>query len=160
MVDPRLAPQVITGIGFLGAGTILHHDQTHVTGLTTAAGLWTTASIGLAIGAGAYWIAAFAFLILMIAVVVLGRMECFGKKTNTEAYYLEVDNISFVNDVSDRIGAWMDNVSHGMEIIPAKSGLVPHVGIVLTITDRCKEQALLQYIRALEHIVAVIPMNV
>ena len=51
--DPmRVSAQVISGIGFLGAGTILTRGRFHITGLTTAAGLWTTASLGLAIGAG------------------------------------------------------------------------------------------------------------
>ena len=51
--DPtRMASQVISGIGFLGAGTILVTDRNKVSGLTTAAGLWTVASIGLAVGAG------------------------------------------------------------------------------------------------------------
>jgi putative Mg2+ transporter-C (MgtC) family protein len=49
----RLAAQIITGIGFLGAGTILHM-RTHVVGLTTAAGMWVMAAIGMAIGYGLY----------------------------------------------------------------------------------------------------------
>jgi putative Mg2+ transporter-C (MgtC) family protein len=49
----RLAAQIITGIGFLGAGTILHMRQ-RVVGLTTAAGMWVTAAIGMAIGFGLY----------------------------------------------------------------------------------------------------------
>ncbi|MBQ8511039.1 MAG: MgtC/SapB family protein, partial [Clostridia bacterium] len=49
--DPfRIAAQVMSGIGFLGAGTILVRGKTLVTGLTTAAGLWTTAAIGIAVG--------------------------------------------------------------------------------------------------------------
>ena len=53
--DPlRLGAQVISGIGFLGAGTILVRERFMVTGLTTAAGLWTTAVIGLALGIGFY----------------------------------------------------------------------------------------------------------
>ena len=50
--DPmRLSAQVISGIGFLGGGMILVRGRAHITGLTTAAGLWTTAAIGLAMGA-------------------------------------------------------------------------------------------------------------
>ncbi len=53
--DPgaRVAAQIVTGIGFLGAGTILHMRM-HVVGLTTAAGLWAVAAIGMTIGAGLY----------------------------------------------------------------------------------------------------------
>lgn len=54
--DPgRIAAQVVTGIGFIGAGSIMIHKQ-FVRGLTTASGLWATAGIGLAVGAGMYWI--------------------------------------------------------------------------------------------------------
>ncbi|TAN32165.1 MgtC/SapB family protein [Patescibacteria group bacterium] len=49
----RVAAQIVTGIGFLGAGTILH-KETRVEGLTTAAGLWMTAAIGMAVGVGFY----------------------------------------------------------------------------------------------------------
>lgn len=54
--DPgRVAAQVVTGIGFIGAGSIMIHKQ-FVRGLTTAAGLWATAGIGLAVGGGMYWV--------------------------------------------------------------------------------------------------------
>ncbi|MDN3513575.1 MAG: MgtC/SapB family protein [Candidatus Brocadia sp.] len=55
VLDPsRIAAQVISGIGFLGAGTILFLWQEIIRGLTTAAGLWAVAAIGLAIGSGLY----------------------------------------------------------------------------------------------------------
>ena len=61
----RLGAQVIAGIGFIGAGTIIVTRQQRVKGLTTAAGLWSTAIIGLALGAGFFEISIFAtFLIL------------------------------------------------------------------------------------------------
>jgi Uncharacterized membrane protein len=56
VLDPsRIAAQVVSGIGFIGAGMIIFQRET-VRGLTTAAGLWATAGIGLAVGAGMYWI--------------------------------------------------------------------------------------------------------
>lgn len=62
--DPaRIAAQVISGIGFLGAGVIFKHGGT-IKGLTTAAGLWTTAGIGLALGAGMYAVGMFTTLLL------------------------------------------------------------------------------------------------
>ena len=57
----RLAAQVVSGVGFLGVGTIVIRHQSQVKGLTTAAGLWTTACLGLAIGAGFYLVALLAF---------------------------------------------------------------------------------------------------
>ncbi|MDK2824123.1 MAG: putative Mg2+ transporter-C (MgtC) family protein [Clostridia bacterium] len=73
--DPaRIAAQVVSGIGFLGAGTILRSGA-HVKGLTTAATLWVVAGIGLAVGSGAY-IAAFATTIIVyISLVYLSKLE-------------------------------------------------------------------------------------
>ena len=65
--DPsRIASQVVTGIGFIGAGTIILQKQV-VRGLTTAAGLWVTAAIGLACGNGMYWIALVTTAIVLIS---------------------------------------------------------------------------------------------
>ncbi len=73
--DPaRIAAQVVSGMGFLGAGTILHFRGS-VTGLTTAATLWVVAAIGLAVGAQAYLEAIFATMLVMLALRLLGRME-------------------------------------------------------------------------------------
>ena len=67
-LDPsRVAAQVVSGIGFIGAGTILIQKQ-FVRGLTTAAGLWATSGIGLAVGGGMYWIGVFAMILTLIAV--------------------------------------------------------------------------------------------
>lgn len=63
--DPtRIAAQVVTGVGFLGAGVILR-DQGRITGLTTAATLWATASVGLAVAFGMYTLAVLAALIVL-----------------------------------------------------------------------------------------------
>lgn len=69
-VDPsRIAAQVVTGIGFLGAGTIIR-SSAGIKGLTTAAGLWTASGIGLACGIG-YFRAAFAATIITLLVLVV-----------------------------------------------------------------------------------------
>lgn len=74
--DPlRMGSQVVSGIGFLGAGTIMVRNRLRVTGLTTAAGLWTTACIGLAIGIGFYLGAILAFLVVVITMSMLARLE-------------------------------------------------------------------------------------
>ncbi|XEC94126.1 MgtC/SapB family protein [Paenibacillus tarimensis] len=74
-VDPaRLAAAVITGIGFLGAGTILFTGKA-ITGLTTAASLWVVSAIGLAVGAGFYFASAFATVLALIILYVLNKIE-------------------------------------------------------------------------------------
>jgi putative Mg2+ transporter-C (MgtC) family protein len=70
----RIAAQIIPGIGFIGAGSILH-ARASVTGLTTAATLFVVAGIGMAAGGGLYLTACFATVIILMALVVLGRME-------------------------------------------------------------------------------------
>jgi len=80
--DPaRLASQVVSGIGFLGAGAILRKDNDSITGLTTAAMIWGAASIGIAVGAGFYIEAAFAVISVMFVIEVLApALNKFGPK--------------------------------------------------------------------------------
>ncbi|OWA33063.1 magnesium transporter MgtC [Saccharibacillus sp. O16] len=74
-VDPaRLATAVISGIGFLGAGTILFTGKS-ITGLTTAASLWVVAAIGLAVGAGFYFAAILTTLFVFLTLLVLNVVE-------------------------------------------------------------------------------------
>lgn len=73
--DPaRIAAQVVTGIGFLGAGAIIQSGGA-VTGLTTAASIWVVASIGLVAGAGFPLLAIIAALMVFLTLVVLGPLE-------------------------------------------------------------------------------------
>ena len=65
-VDPsRVAAGIVTGIGFLGAGAILHRQEGIVEGLTTAATIWAVAGIGLAVGAGLYLVSAVTMVIIL-----------------------------------------------------------------------------------------------
>lgn len=73
--DPgRIAAQVVTGIGFLGAGTILRAGAT-VRGLTTAASLWSVAGIGLAVGCGFYFASLVATILVFVTLVIFSKME-------------------------------------------------------------------------------------
>ena len=73
--DPgRIGAQIVSGIGFLGAGTILHF-RGNVIGLTTAATLWVVAAIGMAVGAQAYLEAIGTTALVMLALMLLGRVE-------------------------------------------------------------------------------------
>ncbi|MCC6815572.1 MAG: MgtC/SapB family protein [Saprospiraceae bacterium] len=81
-LDPsRIAAQVISGIGFIGAGTILFIKQGTVRGLTTASGLWTVAAIGLATGGGLYFAAGVTTVLALIILWALQPLELiFSKK--------------------------------------------------------------------------------
>ncbi len=75
-LDPsRVASQVISGIGFIGAGTILFLKQGAIRGLTTASGLWTVAAIGLATGGGLYFAAGATTIIALIILWALKPLE-------------------------------------------------------------------------------------
>lgn len=76
----RIASNVITGVGFLGAGVIFVKDVS-IKGLTTAAGIWTTASVGLAIGAGMYTVALGATVLMVLFQLVFHRF--FSRLENT-----------------------------------------------------------------------------
>lgn len=76
MSDPaRLGAQVISGIGFLGAGTIIVTRHQQVKGLTTAAGLWCSACMGLAVGIGFYEGALIACVLIVFIVIVMNRLD-------------------------------------------------------------------------------------
>ena len=86
----RLGAQVIAGVSFVGAGTIIVTRSRHIKGLTTAAGLWTASIIGLACGAGYAECALFATLMVLLAELVLIRIEYrFVKRRSEVNLYVE-----------------------------------------------------------------------
>ncbi len=87
----RIAAQVISGIGFLGAGTILITSRNQIKGLTTAACLWACACMGLAIGIGFYTLTIIGFLLIIIVLILLPALEKkFTKLGNTYNLHIEL----------------------------------------------------------------------
>jgi putative Mg2+ transporter-C (MgtC) family protein len=88
--DPsRIAAQVVTGIGFIGAGTIIFQKQA-VRGLTTAAGLWVTAAIGLACGNGMYLVALITTVIVLVSLGLINvYLPYFSQKEHTVTFLVE-----------------------------------------------------------------------
>ena len=84
----RFGAQVINGIGFLGAGTIIITGKNQVKGMTTAAGLWASACMGLGIGAGFYLAALICCVLIIVTIVVFSRMERFilSRSRNINVY--------------------------------------------------------------------------
>ena len=70
----RISGQVITGLGFIGAGTIIVTRKLSIKGLTTAAGLWTTGIIGLAVGSGYYELALIGTVLVLLTETVIGKL--------------------------------------------------------------------------------------
>jgi putative Mg2+ transporter-C (MgtC) family protein len=80
LADPtRIAAQIVSGVGFLGGGAILHYGGT-VRGLTTAASLWAVAAVGMAAGAGLFFVATVSALLVIVALEVFQRLERTAKR--------------------------------------------------------------------------------
>lgn len=127
--DPlRIAAQVISGIGFLGVGTIFVKGRFQITGLTTAAGLWATAAIGLALGAGFYEGAFVAFLFIVTTFTILHRLEYrITKSYNRFGIYMEITSDADVRRAVDALSAAY-SVSD-VQVTPPRSGKGQNVGI-------------------------------
>lgn len=143
-VDPmRVGAQVISGVGFLGAGTILVRRSSQIVGLTTAAGLWATATIGLLVGAGYFEAAIIASALLLFANLVLPLTE--RKKADGRPHiYMEIDKPENVQKVVNSLQYDYEMVHY--EIVPAHSGLQNTLGIDaelsvdrVTCESTCKE---------------------
>ena len=78
--DPtRIAAQIVSGIGFIGAGTILH-SRGQIRGLTTAASLWSVAGIGMAAGAGLYGVAVIGTVLMLVILSLFDRAENYARR--------------------------------------------------------------------------------
>jgi putative Mg2+ transporter-C (MgtC) family protein len=103
-MDPlRLAAQIVSGIGFLGAGVILRRGNDSISGLTTAAMIWGAAGIGIAVGAGFYLEAFVGVALLIISVEFIPfLMKLFGPKQLRRKELmlnLQINNKEFIDDV-------------------------------------------------------------
>lgn len=103
--DPtRLGAQVISGIGFLGAGTIIVTGRHQVKGLTTAAGLWATACMGLAIGIGFYKAAIVGCVLISFSTVVLHRLDnLILSKSKVLDVYIEFGKTASITNVLENM---------------------------------------------------------
>lgn len=98
-IDPgRLPAQVLSGIGFLGAGAILKTSN-GIKGLTTAAGIWATACIGITIGYGQYILGISAWLFVMITLYILKRIDRVFFKNKESMLRITINNINIVSDL-------------------------------------------------------------
>ena len=127
----RLAAQVVSGIGFLGAGMIIVKSSNVVTGLTTAAGMWATAAIGIAVGYGFYSGAIIATVACVFTTAFLTRFE--RKRRNAIHIYMETDANSDIGDIADEIRENIDSDAL-IESVPPKSNVPESLGFYVTIS--------------------------
>ena len=147
----RISAQVISGIGFLGAGMIIIKNNDIITGLTTAAGVWTTGIIGIAIGYGFYLGAIITTVLFLISIIIFTRFE--KQKRSTEIVYVEVDDLYKTNQTMDKISEKI-NSEITFSVIPPKSGTQGNLGLIITISNQIKFD--INCLCEIEHVVFVV----
>ena len=142
----RIAAQVISGIGFLGAGMIVFRHYS-IIGLTTAAGIWTTAIIGLLAGYGFYlcaFIASAAVLIINTAILAL-EFEF----RQVKVFYIELDDMHFTNTFMAKLQRETDYYYY--KITQSKTATPGHIGVIIKIKKY--KPADLDYLLSIDHVV-------
>ncbi len=125
----RIPAQVISGIGFLGAGMIIVKKNNVITGLTTAAGMWATATIGIALGYGFYLGALVATVACIFTAAVLTRLERRRKKSMH--IYAEICKPEQAGKITEEIRALLGHESL-VEVSSARSGTQGNIGLYVT----------------------------
>lgn len=152
----RLGARVISGIGFLGSGTILISARNEIQGVTTASCLWASACIGLAIGAGFYECVIVGFLLILISIQVLPKLErwILARSLNMNIF-VEIDNVVHLGAV---INHMKDGglVLYDVEIEKSKTGGGKLTGTFLVrLEQRQRHAELLAKFSALDGVLAV-----
>lgn len=131
--DPaRLAAQVIAGVGFLGAGTILR-EGTSIKGLTTAASIWTMACLGVAVGAGFYLVGLIGTVLMMVTLVVFERLQNWfvRKREISYEFWVTAMNAARVMDRTNMLAANIDATLVFLQMEAQEEGTELHFKIKL-----------------------------
>ena len=153
----RFGAQVINGIGFLGAGTILVTGRQEVKGLTTAAGLWASACMGLAVGAGFYECVVLAFALIFLSMRLLTPLEnAIVESSRNMNIYVE---FCTMDDIGAIIGCLKAQDAHIYEVeIDRNRETNPHgpsAVFSIRLSQRNSHARLLAAIAELDHIYAI-----
>lgn len=150
----RFGAQVINGIGFLAAGTIIVTGRQEVKGMTTAAGLWASACMGLAIGAGFYECVTIAFLLIYLCIRILPPLEmAIIERARNMNIYVEFTTLDAVGEIIGRIKEqdaqiYDVDISHGK----AKYGTNPSAVFSIKLNRHHAHEDILTAISDLENI--------
>lgn len=150
----RMSAQVVSGIGFLGAGTIFI-AQKRIAGLTTAASLWNAACIGLAVGMGYYVLGISACLIVIVVLALLQRVVRVNTLKNVEVKFIHrVETLAFINTYFQEMGVKVLDVDFHVETKEGRNiytnlyslDMPSHTSYV-DIVNRLSEHANIQLVR-------------
>ena len=150
----RILAQVISGIGFLGAGIIMVKNNNTVAGLTTAAGMWVTAIIGVALGYGFYTGGILTTIICVVNAALLTRVE--HNRLRSMRFYVEIDDIEKIQDVVDEVENVLGKEVY-FETVPAKSGISGSVGFEISTANRSSYDQVKQLLNRIDGIRFVVP---
>ncbi len=141
----RVAQGVLTGIGFLGAGTIIRHGNV-VRGLTTAASIWAAAALGLVVGSGLYLAAIAAALLVVVALTLLRRLEAL---VHQETGPVHVRARLRPGEIFP-LGLAQTLAENGVEVVAMDlvPGERPQVRLSLEVTGHLSEQAVVALVRS------------
>ena len=157
----RMGAQVVSGIGFIGAGTILVTSENRIKGLTTAAGLWAAATLGLAIGSGFYEIALVGTLAIVAIVVFLRPLKQFiQERTRESDVHLIVHSENGLSDfikATNHLDVRISTIDLKKELM--SSDLENETDLIFSTTISLGKQAdkdeVIEHIRLMENIVEV-----
>lgn len=129
----RVGAQVINGIGFLGAGTIIVTSQQEVKGLTTAAGLWASACMGLAVGAGNYACALLGFGMIMVSFRLFpGIEDYFSRQSRHMTLYLEFHKLPDMHRIVEMLKSRGIDI-YEVEMLDKKESLTNRPAAIFTL---------------------------
>lgn len=130
--DPsRIASQVVNGISFLGAGVIFKHNAS-IKGLTTAAGIWATAAVGMAIGSGMYWVGLISTAVLVLIQFLLHRFPVGKDSFSMQSVSVRMDNDEATRARFDELVKKHDAVVEQSSISLEKDQLSMQIDVRLT----------------------------
>lgn len=153
----RFGAQVINGIGFLGAGTVIATNQQKVKGLTTASGLWASACLGLVVGSGFYEAAIFAFLLILVTMWLLRPLEeVIIERSRNINIYVEFRSIADMGEIlktikDQDINIFDMDIHHGREQIVQK----PNAVLYLRMPHRAPHHELITLLSDLDEVYTV-----
>lgn len=141
--EARLTAQIVSGIGFLGAGTIIISKQS-VTGLTTAASVWSIAGLGIALGMGYYQIALIAFLCIFLSLTLLSYLVPLPRirRLQVELEHWEETN-QFIRDYLAQLKITIDNLDFEVKRLEDENFRTYYVIYTLTLPRGTDDQELI-----------------
>lgn len=153
----RYGAQVINGIGFLGAGTIIVTGRQEVKGLTTAAGLWASGCMGLAIGSGFYECVAVGFVLILLCYILMPPIEDFLlRRARNMNVYIEFSRFQEIRQIIGFIRAQNITIFEvDLEKGHRKKGVSPHAVILMSLGQKMEHSVILSQLSQLDGVTLV-----